>query len=76
MTNREECGVYEIVVRGDEDGRSFWCDVVFYCDSPRRVVFAERVSGRSRLEAHLKAVNVIKATIGGGDWLDKLHSTE
>ena len=76
MTSRKECDFYEIVVRGDSDGHCFWCDIIFYCNSPRSVVFAERVSGRTRLEAHIKATNVIKATLGGDDWLGRLHSTE
>ncbi len=76
MTNRKECDTYEIVVRTDQDGHSFCCDIVFYCNSPRSVVFAERVYGRTRLEAHLKSINVIKATLGGDEWLGRLHSME
>ena len=76
MTNRKECDIYEILVRGDSDGLNYWFDIVFYCDSPRSVVFAEKVYGRSRLEAHLKAINVIRATLGGDNWLGRLHSTE
>lgn len=71
-----EDNIYEIRVREGEDDGSFWCDILFRVGSSRRVVFAERVVGRTRLEAHLKASTVIKSTIGGSDWLGRLHLTE
>lgn len=76
MTSREEDKLYEVVVTGGQDGRSFWCCVVLHCSTTDCVVLHERVTGRTRLEAQLKAINVIKATLGGDDWLDRLRSME
>lgn len=68
--------MYEIVVTGGSNGLGFWCDIILRSGTTNSLVLFERVTGRTRLEAHLKAINVIKATLGGSDWLDRLHSME